>query len=284
MQLVFAAALCSVLVSVLLKRYKARGLDIMQMVASNYAIASLLCLLWFKPDFSHVSLSATPWWIIIVLAILLPSIFLCLGKSLQTVGMVKTEIAQRLSVILSVIAAFILFNEQLNLLKALGLSLGLGAVLLLLFSKSMHGAEQAISKTGLYALLAVWGGYALVDILLKYTSSLGLQFALTINLTFVLAFIFSLIILFIRPTQWNKNALIAGLVLGAFNFANIALYVKAHQLLKDSPAVVFVGMNLLVMLMGGLLGIFMFKERLGKGMLLALLLGVLSVVCLAMAI
>ena len=284
MQLVFAAALCSVLVSALMKLFKARGLNTLQMVASNYAIASILCFFWFKPDFSHVSITGTPWWIIILLAIILPSIFLCLGKALQTVGMVKTEIAQRLSVILSVIAAFMLFQEQLNLLKALGLVLGLAAILLLLFSKSGLNTTQAMPKTGLYALLAVWGGYALVDVLLKYTSSLGLQFAVTINLSFILAFIFTLVVLFVQKTQWNKQAISAGLVLGLFNFANIALYMKAHQLLKDSPAVVFVGMNILVMFLGGLLGVILFKEQLRKELFLALLLGVMSVLCLAMAV
>jgi hypothetical protein len=35
------------------------------------------------------------------------------------------------------------------------------------------------------ALIGVWFGYALVDILLKYTSSLGLQFSVTLNLIFI---------------------------------------------------------------------------------------------------
>ena len=35
----------------------------------------------------------------------------------------------------------------------------------------------------------MWAGYAAVDILLKYSSSLGLQFAVTLNLTFIMAFV-----------------------------------------------------------------------------------------------
>jgi hypothetical protein len=41
--------------------------------------------------------------------------------------------------------------------------------------------------------------YAVVDILLKYSSSLGLQFAVTLNLTFIAAFILS--IAYIAITQ-----------------------------------------------------------------------------------
>lgn len=50
MVLIFAAALCSVLVSVLLKNLKKKGYQPMQMIAWNYASASLLCYLWFQPD------------------------------------------------------------------------------------------------------------------------------------------------------------------------------------------------------------------------------------------
>jgi len=49
MELILAAALCSVLVSILLKASKAKGLNPMQMICWNYAIASLLCFYWFKP-------------------------------------------------------------------------------------------------------------------------------------------------------------------------------------------------------------------------------------------
>ncbi|OLV35045.1 EamA family transporter, partial [Acinetobacter baumannii] len=114
MVLIFAAALCSVLVSVLLKNLKKKGYQPMQMIAWNYASASLLCYLWFKPDIQHISIQHTPWWLIAALGVILPSIFLCLAKSLEYAGIVKTEIAQRLSVVLSLLAAYFFFQEQFN--------------------------------------------------------------------------------------------------------------------------------------------------------------------------
>ncbi len=75
----------------------------------------------------------------------------------------------------------------------------------------------------------------------------------------------------------------AGLILGALNFANIALYVKAHMLLKDSPAVVFAGMNILVVLFGVISGVLFFKEKLKSTTTIGLGLALLSVLCLAYA-
>jgi drug/metabolite transporter (DMT)-like permease len=83
------------------------------MIAWNYLSASLLCFYWFKTDITHISLNHTPWWLILILAVLLPSIFLCLAKSLQFAGILKTEIAQRLAVILSLLAAYFIFGSNL---------------------------------------------------------------------------------------------------------------------------------------------------------------------------
>lgn len=283
MELIFSAALCSVLVSILLKFAKNKGFDALQMIAWNYAIASILSYLWFKPDLAHISVSATPWWLIIVLGMVLPSIFLCLAKSLQTAGILKTEIAQRLSVVLSLLAAYFLFQEQFSQLKMAGVTLGITAVLCLIFSQA-GSSNTNLNRKGMLFLLSVWVGYAIVDILLKYTTSLGLQFPVILTLMFICAFILSIVYLFIQKTQWKIKNVIAGLLLGLLNFANIALYVKAHILLKDSPAIVFAGMNILVVLFGVIAGLFIFKEKLNNMTVLGLVLGLAGVMSLALAI
>ncbi len=283
MMLILAAALSSVLVSILLKNLKKKGYQPLQMIAWNYASASLLCFLWFQPDIQHVSIRHTPWWLIIALGIILPSIFLCLAKSLEYAGIVKTELAQRLSVVLSLLAAYFLFHEQFNALKLWGIGLGIFAVLLVLFGQ-MNSFSNHQSRKAIFALLSVWCGYAAVDILLKYTSSLGLHFTFTLNLIFITAFILSISYLLIQKNQkWQFKSTLAGLVLGILNFLNIALYVKAHILLKDSPAIVFASMNILVVLLGVVSGVILYKEKLKWPTILGILLGISGVICLASA-
>lgn len=285
MELILAAACCSVIVSILLKLAKAQGFDALQMIVWNYASASVLCFLWFKPDLQHVSIINTPWWLIIALGVLLPSVFLCLAKSLQYAGIVKTEIAQRLSVVLSLLAAFFIFQEQFNTLKIIGIVLGVFAVLSLLFSHQQDKTGQSSTKQAMLYLALVWFGYALIDVLLKYTTGLGLQFAVALNLMFICAFILSLAyIAMTTKTVGNRKNILAGMGLGLLNFANIALYVKAHMLLKDTPAIVFAGMNILVVVLGAFSGLIIFKEKLTPTTALGLTLGLASVICLGYAI
>jgi len=285
MELILAAACCSVIVSILLKLAKAQGFDALHMIVWNYASASVLCFLWFKPDLQHVSIINTPWWLIIALGVLLPSVFLCLAKSLQYAGIVKTEIAQRLSVVLSLLAAFFIFQEQFNTLKIIGIVLGVFAVLSLLFSHQHDKTGQSSTKQSMLYLALVWFGYALIDVLLKYTTGLGLQFAVALNLMFICAFILSLAyIAMTTKTVGNRKNILAGMGLGLLNFANIALYVKAHMLLKDTPAIVFAGMNILVVVLGAFSGLIIFKEKLTLTTALGLTLGLASVICLGDAI
>lgn len=284
MELIFAAALCSVLVSILLKVCKTQGFDTLQMIACNYISASLLAYFWFEPDFQHLSVVETPWWLIVALGLLLPGVFVALSQALQNAGILKTEIAQRLSVVWSLLAAFLIFQEQFNLFKLLGIALGIAGVLLILLGKTTQVIDHGAKYAAIRPLLVVWLGYALIDVLLKYTTSLGLQFSLALNLIFICAWLFaSTYISLSKKHHWNHQSILAGLGLGIVNFANIALYVKAHMLFKATPALVFAGMNLLVVLLGVGAGLVFFKERLSLTSTLGLILGVAAIFCLTFA-
>lgn len=281
MELIFAAAICSVLVSVILKLCRDRGFNPAQMITWNYASASILCFLWFKPDLAHISINKTPWVLIAALGILLPTIFYCLARSLQTAGILKTELAQRLSVVLSLSAAYFIFSEYFNAIKLIGIALGVLAVLLILFSQRKGSID---GKQGILFLLSVWAGYSLIDVLLKFASGLGMQFAVTLNMVFICAFLLSSIYNIVQHGSLGQTKnILAGLGLGLLNFANIALYVKAHMLLKDTPAIVFAGMNILVVVLGVVAGLIIFKEKLRVATVFGLIAGIMSVVCLAYA-
>lgn len=281
MQWIILAALCSVWVSILLKQAKQRGFEPLILITWNYALASILCWFWFQPDFRQMVWSEIPWWLVISLSILLPSLFWLLSKSLQTAGLIKTELAQRLSVVLTLIAAYGIYQQQFNWLKILAIVMGIAAVILMIACKS---DSERSSVHALRYLLAVWVGYAVVDILLKYMTHLGFKLAVVLNLTFVGAFILCLGLVLVKQRTAFKapRHIGVGLALGALNFANIALYVQAHLSLKDNPAVVFAGMNILVVVLGVIFGRYLLKEPLSNPTKMGLCLGIISLVCLAL--
>ena len=258
--LVLAVAF-SVAVSLWLRQARGWRLDLGQMVLWNYAAASVLCLLLLHPRLDATTLTRMPWALVLALGVVLPGLFVIMGRAVQSAGIVRADTAQRLSLLLSLLAAFTLFGQRADAWQLLGLALGAAAMLAML---ARPGVRTGPAARGAGAwLLAVWVGYALVDILLKLLALRGADFGATLQAGFVLAFACMAVAQALRMVRGMRPDLRnvgAGLLLGLLNFANIDLYIRAHQSLAANPAAVFAGMNLGVVALSALLGIGWLRE------------------------
>lgn len=276
------AVLCSVAVSVLLKILRQKNIDIRQTIVAGYPIAFLLTWVLLKPDVSSIGTLGNAWVIIIALGILLPAVFIILGRAIEAVGMVATDAAQRLSLIIPIVAAFLLFGEVLTGTRIFGLALGFLALGALVYRPQQADISKQAKRTPLW-LFGVWAGYGIIDILFKQVAKQGTAFPLTLFVTFGLAGLLLLVYLLITRVRWQGNALVAGLLLGALNMGNIYAYVRAHQVLSESPSIVFTGMNVGVIAVATLIGVGVFKEQLNRINILGLLLAIGCVAVLFLA-
>lgn len=276
------AVLCSVAVSVLLKILRQRDIDIRQTIVAGYPVAFLLTWFLLKPDVSGMSDLGGAWTIIIALGVLLPAVFIILGRAIEAVGMVATDAAQRLSLIIPIVAAFLLFGEVLTGIRVFGLLLGFLALGALIYRPQQGEISKQAKHTPLW-LFGVWAGYGVIDILFKQVAKQGAAFPLTLFVSFGLAGLLLLIYLLIMRVRWQGNALAAGILLGALNMGNIYAYIRAHQVLSESPSIVFTGMNVGVIAVATLIGVGVFKESLNRINILGLLLAICCVAVLFLA-
>ena len=276
------AVLCSVAVSVLLKVLRQKNIDIRQTIVAGYPVAFLLTWFLLKPDVSGMNALGGAWAIIIALGILLPAVFIILGRAIESVGIVATDAAQRLSLIIPILAAFLLFGEVLAGTRIFGLLLGFLALGALIYRPQQGQISRQAKHTPLW-LFGVWAGYGIIDILFKQVAKQGTAFPLTLFVSFGLAGLLLFIYLLITRVRWQGNALAAGLLLGALNMGNIYAYVRAHQLLSESPSIVFTGMNVGVIAVATLIGVGVFKESLNRINVLGLLLAICCVAVLFLA-
>lgn len=293
------AVLCSVAVSVLLKVLRQKNIDIRQTIVAGYPVAFLLTYFLLQPDISAIDSLGGAWAIIIALGVLLPLVFVILGQAIAAVGMVATDAAQRLSLIIPIIAAFLLFGEVLTGTRIFGLALGFLALVALVYRPQQLATisanqdsnatltatdnhPKALSKTPLW-LFGVWAGYGIIDILFKQVAKQGAAFPLTLFVSFGLAGLLLFIYLLMTRVRWQGNALIAGLLLGALNMGNIYAYVRAHQVLSESPSIVFTGMNVGVITVATLIGVGVFKEHLNRINMLGIALAISCVAVLFLA-
>ena len=273
------AVLCSVAVSVLLKILRQRDIDIRQTIVAGYPVAFLLTWFLLKPDVSGMSDLGGAWTIIIALGVLLPAVFIILGRAIEAVGIVATDAAQRLSLIIPIVAAFLLFGEVLTGIRVFGLLLGFLALGALIYRPQQGEISKQAKHTPLW-LFGVWAGYGVIDILFKQVAKQGAAFPLTLFVSFGLAGLLLLIYLLIMRVRWQGNALAAGILLGALNMGNIYAYIRAHQVLSESPSIVFTGMNVGVIAVATLIGVGVFKESLNRINILGLLLAICCVAVL----
>lgn len=253
---------CSVVVSILLKLAKRYHIDVLQAITWNYSVAILLTWFIFKPQ--PISLAAVPVYNFALLGILLPLLFVILATSVKVAGIVRTDIAQRLSLFIPILAAFFVFGETLSDLKIIGIALGFTAIICSI--PWQKGGGKSTSGSWFY-LLVVFVGMGVIDVLFKQLAAFkAVPYTTSLFVVFVLAFICSFIALIIKiarkKTRFSWPHILIGWVLGIANFGNILFYLKAHQALAKQPSTVFSAMNIGVIVLGTLVGLFIFKEKL----------------------
>ncbi|MBB5645554.1 DMT family transporter [Pedobacter cryoconitis] len=254
---------CSVTVAVLLKLAKRYNIHVLQAVMWNYLAAIILSYIFFRPEL--VQLVAVPTTLAIAIGVLLPVLFLILGASVRNIGIVKSDIAQRLSLFIPILASLYLFGENFGGLKVAGLLVGFLAIVLTLSRKSTVKTE---TNSYVYPIL-VFIGFGLIDVMFKKLAlDKSIPYTSTLMVIFCISFIIAAVILgyvvLVRKKKVELINFFCGIVLGCFNFGNILFYMKAHRAMADNPSTVFAAMNMGVIILGSIIGIVLFKEKVSK--------------------
>src|SRR5690606_28346661 len=227
--------------------------------------------------------SSLPWHLYLPLGFLLPFIFICIALSIRFSGIVKTEIAQRLSLFIPLIAAYLWMDETILPNKFIGIIVGLIAII---FSIGWNKPSQLLKTNAWIFPMLVFVGMGIIDVIFKniallssitYMSSLWIVFTLSLGF----AILFLMYLLFIKKQRLDIYAMLYGAVLGLFNFGNIVFYMKAHKELPNNPSIVFLSMNIGVIVVGALVGMFIFKEKLSVYNKIGVLLAIISVILIS---
>lgn len=272
--------LCSVSVGVFFKLLKKKSSVTVFLLVINYLIASIATYILFQPQFDYSKLN---WNYIIPLSLLLPTVFWILSIAINQSGIVKTDIAQRISLIIPILCSYWLFKEEISNFKLTGLIIGLIAVVFILQKNSRSKASGAFS----FYLLLTFLGYGVIDVLFKQIA-LHSQIPYTTSLFFIFLGAFIITTSYLSFNQKTLKTItirhfINGIILGILNFSNIYFYLKAHQYFKENPTTVFASMNFGVIILGTLIGIVFFKEKLTKVNIIGLILALIAVAFIVIA-
>ncbi|MFY7988224.1 MAG: EamA family transporter [Flavobacterium sp.] len=281
MWFVILSVICSVSVGIFLKVAKRFQLNVFQIITFNYFSALLLTYFTFQPELT-LQEKTIPYSLFMGLAILLPIVFLIQAKSIKEVGIVKTDIAQRLSLFIPLTASYFLFNETFSQLKIIGFIVGFSAIFFTLNKKS-----ESKSDNWVYPILVLLG-FGIIDILFKKVAVYkDFNFTTSLFIIFCGAFLISILFLIgkilVQKEKLESKNILWGLALGILNFGNILFYLKAHKALSENPSTVFAGMNMGVIILGSLAGILLFKEKMTKWNYFGIILAIISIIIITLS-
>lgn len=261
---IIISILCSVTVSVLLKLARRYKISVVQAVTWNYFFAAGLACFFFKPNIADLHYKYIEY-SYLFLGILLPTIFWFLAASVRNIGIVKTDIAQRLSLFIPILASYFLFGDTFSPLKFAGLIVGFISIV---FTLAKKPSRQETIRNWLYPFV-VFIGFGIIDVLFKQVAQIkSLPYTTSLIMIFGISFVVSLVgiayLAIVKKERIQLVNFICGCVLGFFNFFNILFYLKAHSAMSNSPSTVFTAMNLGVIIAGTLVGLLIFKEKLNR--------------------
>lgn len=266
--------LCSVAVGVLFKYIKAKTPVNIFLITINYLCAIVAAYVCFRPgiDFSHIAYNRYT----ISLSVLLPLVFILLSLSIRHSGIIKTDIAQRISLVIPVACSYWIFNEVIPAFRWIGIITGLVALFFIL------NKGRSSSRANPVCLLLVFLGYGIIDVLFKQVAlQKNIPYSVALFYIFCGCFIFASLItvvsFFQKKLTIRKSTVFYGVLLGLFNFLNIYFYLKAHQAFAKNPTTVFATMNFGVILLGTLIGSVYFREKLSRKNIWGLVLAVIAI-------
>lgn len=279
------AIISSSLVSIAMRAGENRAKNNISMLSVNYFICTIFAFLFTGTDgvlqkgggmTTAIGLGAINGFFYIVSLILFQN-------SVRRNGVVLSSIFMKLGIMVPLVVSILLFKEMPTKVQIMGFSIAVIAIILInLKGKEQENAE-GVTKQQLgnrLGLLLVLIGCGTADGMSKIYQEFGTDRfeELFLVFTFVVALILSVLLVLIKKQRYTGNEILYGALLGVPNYFSARFLLKA---LGEIPAVIaYPTFSIGTIGVITLTGVIVFKEKLTKLQLFAIVLIAVAVVLL----
>jgi drug/metabolite transporter (DMT)-like permease len=245
------------------------NINILQALIFNYMTAGICSYFFLESDFSLEYIFSSGWLLhAIVIGTLFIVVFIFYGFGTQKVGISITTIANKMSLIIPVFAAIILYEDLFTYLKALAFILALVGIYL----SSTRSGKLGFDRKYLWLIILIFLGQGVSDAIFndfaqKFPDERGYLFFMTL---FAVASVSGLLIYIIESINhktknpFQLNSIFWGIIFGVPNFFSLVFFLKALADPSLNSSVVFTLVSIGVVVSSSLLGVFLFQEKLNK--------------------
>jgi len=253
---------------VVFKFFEKFKVDNLQGLIINYFTAALCGYFLLKDDYSISYVLSAPWaHYSIIIGFIFIVVFNFYAYGTQKVGISVTTVANKMSLIIPVCAALILYpDDKLTLLKTTGFILALIAIYL----SATKGGKLNFNKKYLWLIVLVFVGQGISDTLFSHSSLLlkpgeDMKFFITL---FLMAGLSGIAILigksFYSPVKIEAKNFLWGIIFGIPNFFSLYFFLEALSSESMKKSVVFPLVSMGVVIISAIIGIIFYKENLSK--------------------
>jgi len=223
----------------------------------------------------------------IALGALFIIVFNLMALTTQRSGLSVVSVATKMSLIIPIIFGLLYYKEHLGFLKFIGILFALIAVYL---ASAKESSGRSIGKNTIILPLLVFLGSGIIDTSIKFLEDAFVAendvplFSSTIfGAAAIIGLLVLLITIFQKKFKFELKNIIAGIALGIPNYFSIFFLVKALRSgLLDSSGIFTIN-NVLIVILSTVLGILLFKEKLGRKNWLGIDLALFSLFFFALA-
>lgn len=260
-------------------------IDNLQAITANYLIAAILSFLTWQGDFSFAELPNRSWFpLSMVNGVFFILVFFVFARSAQKAGVAITAVASKMSVIIPVGIGFMIYGDQISLLKIAGIITAFPAFYLI-FKKENKPLEP--NKKYILLPIILFLGTGTNDSVMKHAQKfhVGDEYLLFLGVVFTFSLFIGMGFLIhkIRKTRQPVTIrnILAGFLLGFFNFSSTYFFLMGLSVFESS--VFFPIFNVSIVSMGALIGLIIFKEKLWWKNWLGIILAIITILFIAMA-
>ena len=272
------------------KYFELFGVNNLQAIIVNYITAGSMAVV--SSSFNGIEISPVEMFSsdytapALVIGILFIVTFNLIAFSTQKIGIAITTVANKMSMIIPVLAGLYLFGEEKSVLKFAGVLLAVFAI----YFSSTTGGKLSFNKKYLLLIVLVFIGQGIADSTLKWAqvNAVGPQenqvFFATI---FFSASFFGLLYLIyeivVKSHTFKLKTLLWGVILGIPNFFTLHFFMEALKggVLESSQIFPIVNMGVIVLTATS--GVILFKQKLSNGNWFGILMAIIAIALITFA-
>lgn len=285
----FLCILFTTAIFVVFRLFRTYRIETFQAIVVNYITASLFAYLFRNEEFDFQNLFQKEWiFISFLLGLIFITVFTIMALTTQKFGVSVASVISKMSLVIPVVAAYYLYNDNFNWVKITGIIMALTAVYLTNTKKEKTGIGIKTQALVLILPVALFVGNGLIDTLLKYSQE---NFVLPADREFFISSLFGsaalagIISLIYRKLAKRKKfvtkSLFGGIPLGIINFFSLYFLLKALETPEIESSVVFPVLNVGIVFLSAVIGLIMFKEHLTVKNKIGIALAILAIIFIA---